>query len=256
MPPQRKPAAKRGDLPRQLQECATDLDSVQKELESFCYSVSHDLRAPLRCIDGFSHALQHEFGEQLEPPAREYLQRIVDSSRKMTRLIDELLALSRIQRVELSPEDFDLSEVAAQIIQTLRATEPRRKARFSAAPNIRVRADRKLLTTALQKLLENAWKFTSKTGVARIEFSQVSNGAERTFVVRDNGVGFNITYAGKLFKAFQRLHAQKDYPGLGTGLAITRAIILRHRGRAWAESAVGKGSSFYFTLPAINRPTD
>jgi light-regulated signal transduction histidine kinase (bacteriophytochrome) len=170
----------------------------------------------------------------------------------MARLIDELLVLSRIQRVELSPESFDLSEVAVEIMRGIRRTAPRRKAQFSAAPNIRVRADRKLLSTALQKLLENAWKFTSKTTVAKIEFSQVSNGAERTFLVRDNGAGFNMAYAGKLFKAFQRLHAQTEYPGLGTGLAIARAIILRHRGRAWAESAIGEGASFYFTLPGTD----
>lgn len=249
-----KPGAKPDNLPRRLQECTTDLESAQKELESFCYSVSHDLRAPLRSIDGFSHALQHEFGDKLEPPAREYLQRIVDSSKRMARLIDELLVLSRIQRVELSPENFNLSEVAVDIMRGIRKTEPRRKAYFSAAPNLRVCADRKLLTTALQKLLENAWKFTSNTTAARIEFSEVSNGPERTFMVRDNGVGFNMTYASKLFKAFQRLHAQTEYPGVGTGLAVTRAIILRHRGRAWAESAAGKGASFYFTLPAMDVP--
>jgi light-regulated signal transduction histidine kinase (bacteriophytochrome) len=225
-----------------------DLASTQKELESFCYSVSHDLRAPLRCIDGFSHALLHEFGAKMEPSAREYLQRIVDSGKKMAKLIDELLALSRIQRADLVTEELNLSDIGTQIINGLRKAEPERNVQFMAAKAIPVRADRGLTTSMLEKLLENAWKFTSRESSAQIEFSEVALEGERVFVVRDNGVGFDPAYAGKLFKAFQRLHSVTDFPGVGMGLAIARAVILRHRGRVWGESDGNKGASFYFTL--------
>jgi len=231
----------------------SEVANLQKELESFCYSVSHDLRAPLRSIDGFSNALLHEFGPKLEPQAREYLQRILDSSKKMASLIDELLSLSRIQRVEIAPEVVDLSRMAEEIIRGLRKTDPKRKISFVARPNMQARGDRKLVRVVLEKFLENAWKFTARRGATRegpgrIEFLQQNDGRTRVFAVRDNGVGFDPTYADRLFKIFQRLHPQADYPGLGTGLAMARAIVLRHGGRAWAESFNGKGATFFFTL--------
>jgi light-regulated signal transduction histidine kinase (bacteriophytochrome) len=245
-------ASKTEPLQQQLAECMTDLASTQKELESFCYSVSHDLRAPLRCIDGFSHALLHEFGAKLEPPAREYLQRIVDSAKKMAKLIDELLALSRIQRTDLVTEELNLTDIASQIIAGLRKAEPERNVQFVAAKAIPVRADRALITSMLEKLLDNAWKFTSRESPAQIELSEITQESERVFVVRDNGVGFDSAYAGKLFKAFQRLHSVTDFPGVGMGLATARAVILRHRGRVWGESGTDKGARFYFTLGRVD----
>ena len=236
-----------------LTQCTSDLDNAQKELESFCYSVSHDLRAPLRCIDGFSNALLHEFGESLQPGAREYLDRIVDSAKKMARLIDELLTLSRIQRAEIVPEEINLTKIAHAIIARLQKSEPERTVQFVAKPDLYVFGDRALLTLALEKLLDNAWKFTSKTAAPVIEFSEMNVDAERVLFVRDNGVGFNPSYSSKLFKAFQRLHSQTEFPGVGAGLALARAVILRHQGRIWAESETEKGATFFFAFPPKNQ---
>ena len=222
-----------------------DLENARQDLESFCYSVSHDLRAPLRCIDGFSSALLHEFGPKLEPPARDYLQRIIDSTRKMSSFIDELLVLSRVQRAEISPQPLDLSAMATAIVNRLKGAEPQRKVKVEIAPKLQAQGDEKLVAVLLQRLLENAWKFTSKTEHARIAFSL---GPEHAFEIRDNGAGFDRAYQPKLFKIFQRLHSQTDFPGIGAGLAIARAIVHRHRGRIWAEGLVGQGARFYFTL--------
>jgi light-regulated signal transduction histidine kinase (bacteriophytochrome) len=235
-------------LQEQLRVCKADLQSAHRELESFCYSVSHDLRAPLRCIDGFSHALLHEYGDKLDPGAREYLQRILDSAKKMARLIDELLTLSRIQRAELVPEDLNLADVAGHIVTRLRKVEPSRNVQLRTVDSIPVRGDRALVVTMLEKFLENAWKFTSKSNTPLIEFSEITNGSERIFLVRDNGVGFDPAYAGKLFKAFQRLHPHTDFPGVGMGLALARAVILRHGGKTWAKSEKDNGAAFFFTL--------
>jgi light-regulated signal transduction histidine kinase (bacteriophytochrome) len=242
------------DAAKQFEECTADAQSAQEELESFCYSVSHDLRAPLRCIDGFSHAMLHEFGETLEPAAREYLQRIVESAKKMARLIDELLVLSRIQRAEFNPEEFNITEMAENIAARLKRSEPERSVRFLAKQDVMVYGDKALMTLALEKLLDNAWKFTSKTPSPVIEFSESINDSQPALFVRDNGAGFNPAYSAKLFKAFQRLHSQTDFPGVGAGLAIARTVILRHRGRIWAESNPGEGATFFFTLGLRNRP--
>jgi light-regulated signal transduction histidine kinase (bacteriophytochrome) len=231
-----------------LKKCLSDLETTQKELESFCYSVSHDLRAPLRSIDGFSTALLNEFGEKLEPAAREYLKRIVDSSRKMSALIDELLALSRIQRAELEPEDLNLSTLAASIMTRLKGAAPERAINFSVQPDLRARADRKLVTILLEQLLKNAIKFTGRIEQPHIEFGQIRRSEGKAFFVRDNGVGFNPVYEAKLFKLFQRLHSSSDYPGLGAGLALVRAIVLRHCGQSWAQGAVDEGATYFFTL--------
>ncbi len=224
-----------------------ELEDARHDLESFCYSVSHDLRAPLRCIDGFSSALLHEFGESLEPPARDYLKRIIDSTRKMSSFIDELLVLSRIQRAEMSPQRLDLSAIATNIITRLRSAQPDRKVQVTIAPGLQAHGDERLITTLLQRLLDNAWKFTSKTERPRISFGPCTenNGA---FVIRDNGAGFNPTYQPKLFKIFQRLHSHADFPGIGAGLAIARAIVQRHGGKIWAESGHEPGAKFFFTL--------
>jgi len=235
-------------LEARLQEATEELETAQKDLESFCFSVSHDLRAPLRSIDGFGNALLHEFGETLEPQAREYLQRIVDSSKKLGVLIDELLVVSRIQRTELAPEELNLTGMAESIVARLRQADPQRKVVFSAEPGLRARGDGTLIETLLQKLLENAWKFTARTSAAKIEFFSRMKNVQRLFVIKDNGVGFDVAYAGKLFKMFQRLHSPSEYSGVGSGLAIARTIVLRHRGRIWTEDCGSRGAAFCFTL--------
>jgi len=236
------------NLEARLQEATEELETAQKDLESFCFSVSHDLRAPLRSIDGFGNALLHEFGETLEPQAREYLQRIVDSSKKLGVLIDELLVVSRIQRTELAPEELNLTGMAESIVARLRQADPQRKVVFSAEPGLRARGDGTLIETLLQKLLENAWKFTARTSAAKIEFFSRMKNVQRLFVIKDNGVGFDVAYAGKLFKMFQRLHSPSEYSGVGSGLAIARTIVLRHRGRIWTEDCGSRGAAFCFTL--------
>ncbi len=225
-----------------------DLEIAQKDLESFCYSVSHDLRAPLRCIDGFSNALLLEYGGKIDSQGREYLQRIVDSCRRMALLIEELLVLSRIQRAEVVLEEVNLAEVARTVVARLQGAEPGRKVAFSIPKEVPIIADKGLITTVMEKLLENAWKFTRKSAGPVIELLETKRDSARIFVIRDNGVGFDTTYSSRLFKAFQRLHSQADYPGTGTGLALARAIILRHRGRIWAESKLGAGTSIHFTI--------
>jgi len=243
-----EPAKEDAGATREMELLRAELQTTQKEFESFCYSVSHDLRAPLRCVDGFSSALLHEFGQKLEPPAREYLQRIIDSSRKMASLIDELLVLSRIQRAEIALEELPLSEMVQKRLERLRTENPERKVTVNVAPGVRARGDRMLIGTLLDRLLENAWKFTAKTEQARIEFENRTTPEERAYVIRDNGAGFNPAYEGKLFKLFQRLHSHADFPGIGGGLAVARAIVLRHHGRTWAEGALGRGAAFFFTL--------
>ena len=229
-----------------LRQCRAALEAAQGELESFCYSVSHDLRAPLRAIDGFAHALQNEFGPNLPAQAREYLQRIVEADRKMGKLIEELLAVSRIQRAELHRERFNLADIAKEVAAFLQGAAPERRVSMNINPELPVDADRKLASTLLEKLLDNAWKFTSKSSSASVEIAQTQIDGESVLVVRDNGVGFDMASAAKLFKPFQRLHS--DYPGLGMGLATARAIIHRHGGRIWAESTPGGGATFYFTF--------
>jgi len=235
-------------LEAKLQETKRELDTTQTDLESFCFSVSHDLRAPLRSIDGFANALLHEFAEKLEPQAQEYLRRIVDSSKKLGALIDELLAISRLQRTELSVEELNLSEIAQATIARFRKADPERKVQVSVEPRLQARGDRTLVETLLQKLLENAWKFTARTSAAKIEFFSRTNKGPKVFVVKDNGAGFDMAYAAKLFKVFQRLHSPSEFSGVGSGLAIARTIVLRHKGRIWAEDTSGEGARFCFTL--------
>ena len=224
------------------------LADAQNELESFCYAVSHDLRAPLRSIDGFSHVLMHDFGEKLEPQAREYLERIVQGTKKLGRLIDEMLSISRVQRAELYCEKVDLAEIAKELVVRLKEKDPQREVKVVIDGPLFADGDRRLLTVALEKIVENAWKFTSKTASARINICQKSSETERIFLVEDNGVGFDSQNAERLFKPFQRLHPQSEFPGIGAGLALARAIIRRHGGRIWAESAPGQGAVFYFTI--------
>jgi signal transduction histidine kinase len=228
-----------------------DLERSSQSLESFIYSVSHDLRAPLRALSGYSEALLEDYGGILGEEGRGYAERIVAASEQMGQLIDYLLQLSRISRAELRLQPVDLGEEAARIAEELQRREPRRHVCFTIAKHVQALADRRLIRTVLQNLLDNAWKFTSGRDDASIEFGTAPSGdAAVCCYVRDNGAGFDPAYADKLFQPFQRLHAARDFPGTGTGtgLASVRQIVERHGGHTWAQSAVGAGVTFYFTL--------
>jgi PAS domain S-box-containing protein len=232
-----------------LEERALQLEATNKELEAFSYSVSHDLRAPLRTIDGFSQAVLEDFGDQLNDEGRNYLMRIRTAAQRMAQLIDDLLNLSRVTRAPLTPEPTNLSTIAQHIIRELQQSEPSRIVEISIMPNIVTNSDPRLMKVVLENLLNNAWKFTSKQSLARIEFGETDHLTEgRVYFVRDNGAGFDMAYVNKLFGAFQRLHTSSEFPGIGIGLAIVQRIINRHGGRVWAEGEVGKGATFYFTL--------
>jgi PAS domain S-box-containing protein len=219
-----------------------------QSLESFTYSVSHDLRAPLRALSGYSEALLDEYGEVLDEEGRGYAERIVAVSKQMGQLIDYLLQLSRLSRTELHLQSVDLGEEAARIVEELQRQEPRRHVCFAIAKPVQALADRRLIRTVLQNLLDNAWKFTSGRDDASIEFGTAPSGDAVCFYVRDNGAGFDPAYAGKLFQPFQRLHAARDFPGTGVGLASVRQIVELHGGHVWAEGAVEAGATFYFTV--------
>ena len=230
-----------------------ELERVNKNLEAFTYSVAHDLRTPLRALSGFSAALVEDYGDRLDETGRGYAGSIMAASERMAALIDDLLLLSRVSRAGMNLEPVDLSAEAAAIAGELRSGEPGRQIRFTIEDGIRVIADRSLIRTVLQNLLENAWKFTAHREGAVIEFATAATAAEEGMVccyVRDNGAGFDPAYAAKLFQPFERLHDAAEFPGTGIGLASVARIIERHGGRTWADGAVGQGASFYFTLTA------
>ena len=235
------------NLNESLTQHTRELEASNKELESFSYSVSHDLRAPLRSMDGFSLALMEDYGDKLDSQAKEYLRYIRSSSQLMGQLIDDILNLSRITRVEIYLDKVDLSELANEVAGELKRIQPERKVDFVIAPGLEAYGDRSLLKLVFQNLLGNAFKFTQKQPVARIEFGGTNCG-EMTYFVRDNGVGFDMTYASKLFKPFQRLHRPEEFSGTGIGLASVQRIISRLGGKVWAEGQVGRGAVFYFTL--------
>ena len=225
-----------------------ELERKNKELEAFSYSVSHDLRAPLRSINGFSQLLLEQHAGQLTPKAHDYLGRIHVSGVRMGQLIDDLLELSRVSRTELHRQRVDLSELARKVAAELSKREPQHEVAFSVEDGLVIEADARLMRVALDNLLGNAWKFTAKTPQARIEVGSLPGQEVPTYFVRDNGAGFDMTYVHKLFGAFQRLHAEADFPGTGIGLATVYRIIDRHAGRVWAEAAIGQGAAFFFTL--------
>jgi PAS domain S-box-containing protein len=235
-------------LNEDLKQRAAQLEAANKELEAFSYSVSHDLRAPLRSIDGFSHVVLEDYGEQLPEEARSYLDRVRAAAQRMAVLIDDLLNLSRVTRTAVQPKFINLSKMAEEIVDSLRESQPDRQVAVSVAPDLMVEADPHLINIVMQNLLSNAWKFTTKQEQAKIEFGQLPRAKERTFYVRDNGVGFDMAYVDKLFGVFQRLHSITEFPGTGVGLATVQRIIKIHGGRIWAESAEGQGATFYFTL--------
>jgi signal transduction histidine kinase len=236
------------ELHEKLQQRSTQTEAANKELEAFSYSVSHDLRAPLRSIDGFSQALLEDCSEQLEEAGQGYLQRIRAASQRMGQLIDDLLALSRLTRSELHRETVDLSALARRVTDELRQREPERQVEVVVDDGLVTEGDSRLLQVALENLLGNAWKYSGKQERARIEFGATGDGGTPAYFVRDNGVGFDMAYADKLFGAFQRLHGMSEFPGTGIGLATVQRIVHRHGGHAWAESAVDHGATFYFTL--------
>ncbi len=238
----------REHLEELVQQRTTQLTAINQELEAFSYSVAHDLRSPLRAIDGFSRTLLEEHAGQLNPQGLAYLERIMAADRRMGQLIDDLLSLSRLNRSEIIYETVDLSAIAHDILVDLNQRHPERKVEVIIANGLVVKADRRLISILLENLLGNAWKFTAKTDSARIELG-AEIGKARTFFVRDNGAGFDMAYADKLFGAFQRLHTEGEFPGTGIGLATVKRIIHRHNGEVWATGEVNQGATFYFTLP-------
>ncbi len=236
------------ELEKRVHERTRQLEYTNAELEAFCYSVSHDLRAPLRAIDGFSQALLEDFPQDVPEDAKAYLARIRSSTQRMGQLIEDLLNLSKVSRAELQRREVDLGQIAREVLAELRQRDPGREVEVSIWDGLTAHADGRLMRAALENLLGNAWKFTARAAAPRIEVGATRDGEHVTFFVRDNGAGFDMKYANKLFGAFQRLHAASEFQGTGIGLATVQRIVHRHGGRVWAEASPGKGAVFYFTL--------
>lgn len=236
------------NLERKVAKRTQELEDANRELESFAYSVSHDLRAPLRALEGFSSLLEEESGAALDETARHYLDRIRRNATKMSQLIDDLLRLSRIGRQALDLVEIDLTAMASDIAEEIAAQHPDRKVALRIQEGMSTRADKALLEVVLVNLLGNAWKFTASTPEAAVSFTSMDKDGESIYAVSDNGVGFDMAYSQNLFTPFQRLHDEREYAGSGIGLSIARRIIARHGGRIWAEAAPGKGAEFFFTL--------
>ncbi|MFW7379156.1 MAG: CHASE domain-containing protein [Oligoflexus sp.] len=236
------------ELEQRVKVRTEQLQAANKELEAFSYSVSHDLRTPLRAIDGFSRLLQQQVEGTLNPEAQDYLRRVRAATSRMARLIDDMLILSRVSRQIMRLQKVNLSEMAEEIVSELRLTEANRQVDVKIASEMWAEADAVLIRAVLENLLNNSWKFTQKHEKAMIEFSSMHQNGENIFFVRDNGAGFDMTYADKLFGTFQRLHRDDEFPGTGVGLATVQRIIHRHGGRIWAEARLDEGATFYFTL--------
>jgi len=231
-----------------VSERTAQLQATNRELDAFAYSVSHDLRAPLRGIEGFSLALLEDYGDKLDETGMDYLDRIRQGCIRMGRLIDDLLKLSRITRSEIQLKPVDLGGMALQVIEELRRHEPERQVTVRIEEGLTAVADQTLIRTVLENLLGNAWKFTQKTEQALIEFGALRGEGDPVFYIRDNGAGFNMEYENRLFGAFQRLHRSDEFEGTGIGLASAQRVLLLHGGRIWAEGEEGKGAVFYFTF--------
>lgn len=246
------------DLESRVEQRTLEIQAVNRELEAFSYSVSHDLRAPLRTIDGFSLALQEDFADNLNDEGRDYIKRVRSGVQRMGTLIDALLQLSRVTRSEITREPVNLSQLATNVFNDLRSGEPERQVSWTAQPGVCAEADARLLRVAFENLIGNAWKFTARTADAQVEFGSMPRSADNQagtiYFVRDNGAGFDMAYVDRLFTAFQRLHGDRDFKGSGIGLATVSRIILRHHGEIWAESQVGHGATFSFTLAAPASP--
>ncbi len=235
-------------LEKKVAERTSELEQANKELESFSFSISHDLRAPLVLIDGFSQALLEDHSENLKTEAQDYLQRLRRAARRMSQMIEAMLNLSRFIRDEIKRERIDLSDMALEIVGDLRKTNPDRQVTFKIASGVVANGDARLLQVVMENLLGNAWKYTGKNEHATISFGVTEIDAEAAYFVRDDGAGFDMAYANKLFGAFQRLHRVDEFEGLGIGLATAQRIIHRHGGKIWAEAEEGKGATFYFTI--------
>jgi len=233
---------------QELEQRAAELQAANDELDAFAYSVSHDLRAPLRSIDGFSQVLLEDYAAKLDESGRDSLQRVRAASQRMATLIDDLLKLARVTRTEMRAEPVNLSRMAQEIVAEIQRAAPDRQVEFAITPGLEAHGDSRLLRVALDNLLRNSWKYTGKQPAPRVEFTTVDGNGERVFAIRDNGAGFDMKYADKLFGVFQRLHSAADFEGTGVGLATVRRIINRHGGRIWAEGAVDQGATFFFTL--------
>jgi len=237
------------DHEREVVKARDAAEAANKELEAFSYSVSHDLRAPLRSIDGFSHALLEDYQDKLDDTAKSYLDRVRKATQHMGRLIDDMLKLSSVTRSDFQPESVDLSTLVREISEKLQQCNPDRMIDAIIREGVIVNGDPSLLKIAIENLLGNAWKFTSREVKPQFEFNTTVKEGKTACFVRDNGVGFDMTYVDKLFGAFQRLHTTLEFPGTGIGLATVQRIFNRHGGEVWAEAEVGKGATFYFTLP-------
>jgi PAS domain S-box-containing protein len=243
------------ELEARVKQRTAELEQSNKNLQTFSYSVAHDLRSPLRALSGFSEALAEDYGDRLGETGRLYTEKIQAATERMGALIDDLLLLAQVSRAKISLGPVDLSAEVTALAGELQAREPGRRVRFAIQDGVRVTADRALIRTVVQNLVENAWKFTAQRDHATIEFSTVATeDAEICCYVRDNGAGFDPAYANKLFQPFQRLHSVTEFPGTGIGLASVQRIVERHGGHAWAEGTVGRGATFYFTLNAKETP--
>lgn len=235
-------------LERRVVERTAQLTAANKELEAFSYSVSHDLRAPLRGIDGFSQIVLENHADRLDPEGIAQLRRVRASAKRMGSLIDDLLEFSRLTRADMRWQKVHLSELVEEVVREQRERDPMRRVQCVIAPQIFVQGDPRLLRIALENLIGNAWKFTSRQQEAVVEFGSQQKDGQAIYFVRDNGAGFNMEHTGQLFGAFQRLHSVDEFPGNGIGLATVQRIIHRHAGRIWAEGKPGLGAAFYFTL--------
>jgi light-regulated signal transduction histidine kinase (bacteriophytochrome) len=236
------------ELEQRVLDRTEQLQLANKELESFAYSVSHDLRAPLRALDGFSQAILEDYVGRIDNQGQDYLQRIRAAAQRMGQLIDDMLKLSRLTRGELLQQSIDLTALAHEVVEELKKSDAGRSVDVVIAHGLTATGDARLVRVVLVNLFGNAWKFTGPQAGPRIEMGQVQVDGQQAFFIKDNGVGFDPQHAGKLFGAFQRLHTASEFPGTGVGLATVQRIVHRHGGRIWAESAVGKGATFFFTM--------
>jgi PAS domain S-box-containing protein len=241
-------------LEQRVRERTAELEASTKELDAFAYSVSHDLRAPLRSLHGFSQLLLEDYSDQLDETGVAHLRRLQVNATLMAQLLDDLLRLSRTTRVELRRQSIDVSAMAETILQDLAAEEPDRSVKLLVEPGLRDHGDLHLVRLALQNLIANAWKFTAQEPVAEITIGSVIRDSQQVFFIRDNGAGFDPRFESKLFEPFQRLHSATDFEGSGIGLAIVQRVVLRHGGAIWAESVPGKGATFFFTLTTAPEP--
>jgi light-regulated signal transduction histidine kinase (bacteriophytochrome) len=235
-------------LAKECKELEDKLADANKELDAFSYSVSHDLRAPLRAIDGFSKALLSDYAGQLDEQGRRYLARVRSGTQRMAELIDDLVSLSRITRAPMVSERVDITHISRRVLAELEAADPARTVETRVMDGLSARGDSRLVAVMFENLLGNAWKFTSKRPDARIEVGREQREAETVFFIRDNGAGFDMTYAKRLFTPFQRLHPASEFQGTGIGLATVQRVINRHGGKVWADSTPDRGATFYFTL--------